>query len=116
MYDNYVNCAVIRFRVILIFVHLFSILNKLFDHFTGRTLQMVDLMLWPWFERFLIMAKINPQMVSLEDFPLLRQWTGVMSESPAVVKCRLPLEQFLGFAKSAKMGAPNYDIGLEQDS
>ena len=91
-------------------------LNKRFDYFTGETLQMVDLMLWPWFERFLIMAKINPQMVSLEDFPLLRQWTGVMSESPAVVKCRLPLEQFLGFAKSAKMGAPNYDIGLEQDS
>lgn len=85
-------------------------------YFGGNAVQMLDFMLWPWFERMLILAKVVPQKFSLEDYSALCEWTKKMSECPSVQKCRLDSRQFLEFFKSTKAGVPDYDVGLDQDS
>lgn len=85
-------------------------------YFGGNAVQMLDFLLWPWFERILIFAKVVPLTFSLEDYPALCEWTKKMPECPAVQKCRLDPQQFLEFYKSTKAGAPDYDVGLGKDS
>lgn len=83
--------------------------------FIGDKVQMIDFMIWPWFERFLLVEKMFSQMiVSHESLPNLHEWTKRMLDCPAVKKCMLPMEQHAEFLKSSKMGAPNYDVGLEE--
>ncbi|XP_048781317.1 glutathione S-transferase omega-1 [Ostrea edulis] len=85
------------------------------DYLGGDKVQMIDFMIWPWFERFLLVEKMFSQMiVSHESLPNLHEWTKRMLDCPAVKKCMLPMEQHAEFLKSSKMGAPNYDVGLEE--
>ncbi|XP_022293512.2 glutathione S-transferase omega-1-like isoform X2 [Crassostrea virginica] len=85
-------------------------------YFGGQTLQMVDLMMWPWIEQFLMFTKTKPHehVISVENYPLFLQWAVLMSKSPAVVTCRVPVKDFVGFFKSVLRGAPNFDIGLDE--
>lgn len=98
--------------MILNYIFMFAFNNV----FEGNAVQMLDFMLWPWFERMLILAKVVPQKFSLEDYSALCEWTKKMSECPSVQKCRLDSRQFLEFFKSTKAGVPDYDVDLDQDS
>ncbi|XP_062602424.1 pyrimidodiazepine synthase-like [Saccostrea cucullata] len=90
-------------------------IQKRGDYFGGDKVQMIDLMIWPWFERMLVMEKMLSQAILSDgSLPKLMAWTTRMSECLAVKQCRRPVEQHLEFFKTSKMGVPNYDIGLEE--
>nr|ACJ06747.1 glutathione S-transferase omega class protein [Crassostrea ariakensis] len=84
-------------------------------YFGGNAVQMLDLMLWPWYE-YLIFAKVVPLERLSGVYPALCVWTEKMPEWPSVQKCRLDSRQFLELVNSIKSSITDYDVGLDQDS
>nr|KAG5702776.1 hypothetical protein BaRGS_003650 [Batillaria attramentaria] len=75
---------------------------------------MVDYMLWPWFERLPILAKVFPDAdLSETNFPQLFAWTQTMLATPAVQETLFDVDTHLKFMMSSQAGKPDYDIGLE---
>ncbi|XP_056022548.1 glutathione S-transferase omega-1 isoform X2 [Ostrea edulis] len=89
-------------------------LQKRGHFFGGEKPQMVDYMIWPWFERFPAMEQlVNQTFLTDGSKTNLAAYVNRMSDIPAVQKCRLPVDNHLKFYQSVKNGAADYDVGLE---
>lgn len=76
---------------------------------------MLDLMLWPWFERFAALALMpEPERFVVDDavkFPGLMRWRQAMLDDvEAVKKSHLAPEVHFEFMKSNHIGKPDYDM------
>lgn len=73
----------------------------------------VDLMIWPWFERFESLKPLAANKLEESRFPKLIEWQKRMREVPAVKATLSDPEQMVEFYKvSLTNKEPNYDIGL----
>ncbi|KAL8593225.1 hypothetical protein ACOMHN_009880 [Nucella lapillus] len=84
--------------------------------FGGEKLAMIDLMMWPWFERLgLLQSASSSAIPSKTNLPRLFSWIQTMLQEPAVKATSFDTDTHLKFALSyfSTEGNPNYDIGLE---
>lgn len=73
----------------------------------------VDLMIWPWFERFESLKPLAANKLEETRFPKLIEWQKRMLEVPAVKETLSDPVQMVEFYKvSLTNKEPNYDIGL----
>lgn len=83
--------------------------DKKTKFFGGDCITMIDYMMWPFFERI---EAVELQGL-LDKTPLLKKWTVLMQEDPAVKACAHSTETHKAFMKTAYVeGKPNYDYGL----
>nr|ABR24228.1 omega class glutathione S-transferase [Alitta succinea] len=84
------------------------------DYFGGETdsqVGMLDLRIWPWFERFELF-KMNGIDV-LKPLPKLERWVERMMQEPVVKATYFPPEMHQKFFTSLFINkSPDYDIGL----
>lgn len=82
------------------------------DYFGGKSIGMVDFMIWPWFERFPLLAiLIGPEFKLPESrFSNLLKWGKRMLEDKAVKLSYLTPEQHAYHFKMRKAGTPDYTI------
>ncbi|GFO43326.1 glutathione s-transferase omega-1 [Plakobranchus ocellatus] len=84
---------------------------------SGDKPAMVDLQMWPHFERLPALAmltaepRINPDP---QHFPHLAAWMTVMFSLPAVRATMQETEAHAHFLASFKTGTPAYDYGLDE--
>ncbi|XP_056385162.1 glutathione S-transferase omega-1-like [Hyla sarda] len=64
-------------------------------YFGGESVSMIDYMMWPWFERF-IMFDVTE---FLEKFPRMNAWHKLMLQDPAVKQTFIQPDVYLGFFK-----------------
>ncbi|GFR70613.1 omega class glutathione-s-transferase [Elysia marginata] len=80
---------------------------------------MFDFLLWPFFERFPMLAvlKENPGMLDLEagKFPTLSAWDKAMRKLPAVMATSFDAQSHATWFKGHLSGAPDYDMYLKED-
>lgn len=80
----------------------------------GDKLAMVDMMLWPWFERIGLLEKSAPSVIpSKSTFPKVFAWTQAMLQQPAVKATYFDIDTHIKFYVSFKNGKADYDVGLE---
>uniref|UniRef100_T1IUU7 Glutathione transferase n=1 Tax=Strigamia maritima TaxID=126957 RepID=T1IUU7_STRMM len=85
--------------------------------FGGSRPQMLDLMIWPWFELLMSGEHFLGQGYEFEivlannKFPVLCSWVKSMSGHPSIKKL-MNIENQNNFAESVKAGNRNYDVGL----
>jgi len=80
-------------------------------YFGGSVPQMVDYMIWPWFER-LAAAPLQlgaSRSIPEESFPALTAWKGNMLKDAAVLKHYTPPEIFQKHYSLLQKGLPAYD-------
>jgi len=94
-------------------------LNFVESSLTGKYLggdhpSLLDLHVWPWFERLPMLEKLaDVAIISEEKFPQLSAWMKTMHELPAVQATRFSDDEHLAFVKSFLGGGmPDYDMGL----
>lgn len=76
---------------------------------------MVDLLIWPHFERIPVVATTEPRVaIDKEKFPRLAAWFAATSSLPAVKATAFDVATHLRFFESFQSGSPNYDLGLEE--
>ncbi|XP_076459386.1 glutathione S-transferase omega-1-like [Babylonia areolata] len=81
--------------------------------FGGDRPAFVDLMIWPWQERFSILGKYPLVDTSMSKFPRLKEWQALMKEIPAVKECAQTDEMHDKFVVQWKGGDENpFDVGL----
>lgn len=82
--------------------------------FGGEKIAMIDYMMWPWFERLVVLAETVPAVNWSEtSFPRTYGWTKSMLADPAVKETFFDKETHVKFMASYLEGKPNYDIGLD---
>ncbi|XP_075072290.1 glutathione S-transferase omega-1-like [Mixophyes fleayi] len=64
-------------------------------YFSGKSVSMVDYMIWPWFERF----NISDVLEYLEKTPRISAWYNLMLQDPAVKETYTDPEDLLSFFK-----------------
>lgn len=78
--------------------------------FTGNELSMLDLHIWPWFEREDILKKKGLDV--MEGLPKLQAWCSNMRQQPAVMASLISSDVHCRFINTYIAGQPDYDIGL----
>ncbi|KAH8257167.1 hypothetical protein KR038_005094, partial [Drosophila bunnanda] len=84
-------------------------------YFAGKTIGIVDYMIWPWFERFPSM-KINTEQkyeLDAKRFAKLLKWRDLVAQDEAVKKTALDVQLHAEFQKSKTLGKPQYDIAFK---
>jgi len=82
-------------------------------YFGGDSPSMLDLHIWPWFERMAIIKIVSGKDPLPQDrAPKLRAWVETMMKLPAVKATCFTAETHLKFIQSYRDGTPDYDIGL----
>lgn len=82
--------------------------------FGGDKPAMVDMMMWPWFERIGVMQTVAPSLVpSQTAFPKLFSWMQAMFEEPAIKATCFDVDSHTKFVAGHLQGKADYDIGLE---
>nr|QCC89038.1 glutathione S-transferase omega 2 [Meteorus pulchricornis] len=73
---------------------------------------MVDLMIWPWFERADIIKIIKGDKFSIphKRFPKMLEWMAAMKEDPTVKNYYLKPEVHAKYMQSHSSGKPQYDL------
>jgi len=75
---------------------------------------LLDLVIWPWFERWLALAHINQDLtLPHERIPRLCSWQSTMLRLPAVKQCAIDMESHAVYIRSCADKEPNYGYGLE---
>ncbi|XP_073541300.1 glutathione S-transferase omega-1 [Phyllobates terribilis] len=64
-------------------------------YFGGESVSMIDYMIWPWFERFIIFDVLE----FLEKTPLVNAWYELMLQDPAVKETYTEPDVLVGFVK-----------------
>jgi hypothetical protein len=82
-----------------------------FFNLTGAAIGMVDLHVYPWFER-LVALKTTLGEDLLDSLASLQAWQQRMEEAPCVRETMLPSDWHLQFFLSLAQRNPQYDIGL----
>lgn len=77
---------------------------------------MIDFLIWPWIERFSLVAAVFPEVVlSKSNFPRLFAWKQNMMSLPAVKGIAFDAEfHQMFFQKWLEGSAEAYDVGLEE--
>ena len=78
---------------------------------------MLDFLLWPFYERFPMLApmKENPAFdIDAEKFPTLTLWAKVMKERPEVAEIAFDPMSHATWFKGHVNGAPDYDMFLKE--
>ncbi|XP_052741767.1 pyrimidodiazepine synthase isoform X2 [Bicyclus anynana] len=72
----------------------------------------VDYMIWPWFERLLVLNKDDARAsIDPKKFELLMAYLDKMKRDPAIVPYLVPDETMIAFHEAFKTGSyPNYDV------
>lgn len=83
-------------------------------YFGGTNVSMLDLHIWPWFERLPVVGRVLNEDL-LEGFPKLRKWQGEMEKLPCVKLTSFPLEDHGVFFSSFVTGYPEYDHALDTE-
>lgn len=83
-------------------------------YFGGTNVSMLDLHIWPWFERFPVVGKVLNEDL-LEGFPRLKKWKKEMEELPCVKLTSFPIEDHGVFFSSFITGNPKYDHALNTE-
>lgn len=80
----------------------------------GNKPGMVDLMIWPWFERADVIKIIKGEQYSIprNRFPKLMKWSDVMKDDSTVKNYFLEPEVHVKYMISHSSGAPQYDFWL----
>ncbi|KAK0180703.1 hypothetical protein PV327_003060 [Microctonus hyperodae] len=83
--------------------------------FGGNKPGMLDLMIWPWFERADIIRILRGEKFFMprERFVRLLEWKAAMKECPAIKISYLEPEIHAKYMKSRISGAPQYDLLLK---
>ena len=80
----------------------------------GLKPSLLDLVIWPWFERFNALAHIDRELsLSAERHPRLCGWQSAMVRLPAVKLCATDVEAHVVYLRSVADKNPNYSYGLE---
>jgi pyrimidodiazepine synthase len=81
-------------------------------YFAGQKPGMLDLMIWPWFERADIIKILRGDqfIIPRERFLRLLEWKSAMKEESAVKVSSLDSEVHAKYVKSRLAGAPQYDM------
>jgi len=75
---------------------------------------LLDMIIWPWFERFSALAYIHRDLtLPHERHPRLTGWQATMARLPAVKQCAIDTESHAVFIRSCADKNPNYGYGLE---
>jgi len=86
------------------------------NFFGGDHPSILDLHVWPWFERMSVLEKLaglQANVVPENKFPKLSAWTKTMLQLPAVQATKSSEDHHLAFFKSFLSGGmPDYDLGL----
>ncbi|CAD5118862.1 DgyrCDS7537 [Dimorphilus gyrociliatus] len=83
-------------------------------YFGGSNVSMLDLHIWPWFERLPIVSRVLEEDV-FEGFPKIKKWKTIMEDLPCVQQTAFSLEDHAEFFSSFLTGEPNYDHALETE-
>ncbi|XP_008556151.1 pyrimidodiazepine synthase [Microplitis demolitor] len=80
--------------------------------FGGSKPGMVDLMIWPWFERADIIRIMRGEqyVIPRERVPRIMEWKTAMKEDPGVKVSCLEPEVHAKYMKSRLAGTPQYDL------
>ncbi|KAM7452296.1 Glutathione S-transferase omega-1 [Porites harrisoni] len=82
-------------------------------HLGGDKPGMGDFLMWPWFERLLVMQPLIG--LDLSQFPAVSAWCAAMNEVPAVKECSYPAELHMKFYEGYKNGDPESQlVGIDQ--
>jgi glutathione S-transferase len=83
-------------------------------YFGGEQPTILDIHMWPWFERMPMLEQLTGMKILPEDkFPKLTAWVKTMNELPTVQATRRTLDMHVDFIKPVLAGGmPNYDLGL----
>ncbi|XP_071959678.1 glutathione S-transferase omega-1-like [Antedon mediterranea] len=73
--------------------------------FGGSQPGMVDYMMWPWFERWVLLDDIFPK----DNFPTILTWRKNMIAAPAVKEAAIPDDIHLEYFKNFKQNIFQYD-------
>ena len=75
---------------------------------------LLDLVIWPWFERFPALMRIDNRLTLPGDrFPRLSTWQATMSRLPTVKNCAINVESHVVYIRSVVDKNPNYCYGLD---
>ncbi|RLU17148.1 hypothetical protein DMN91_011217 [Ooceraea biroi] len=79
--------------------------------FGGSNPGMLDMLMWPWFERAKALTLLYKRCTSLdkERFPKLMEWVAEMKDLPFVVKNRCSYEEFAKVIEASRAGNIDYD-------
>ncbi|XP_011636400.1 glutathione S-transferase omega-1-like [Pogonomyrmex barbatus] len=79
--------------------------------FGGSNPGMLDILIWPWFERAKALTLLYKQRASLdkERFPRIMEWVDGMKDQPFIVKHRCPYDKFAKFIEAVRTGNVDYD-------
>ncbi len=89
---------------------------------TGDRLGLVDVHVYPWFERFPVIRYLSKlagheyDPLPVASFPNLTAWAERMEALPEVKETMLPREWHMEFMMKLRARQPEYDIGLNADS
>lgn len=98
---------------------LLNVENKLCEPFAmGKKFTMLDIHMWPWFERFPMLENVTGlSVVTNESYPKLSAWVNLMKQQPAVNSTILDTQLHVDYIKPFTLRQPlNFDIGLSGDS
>lgn len=80
----------------------------------GAMPALVDMMVWPWFERFAALSEIDSRLgLSHERFPRICMWQSAMARLPAVKQCAIDTNSHAVFIRSCADHSPHYGYGLD---
>jgi len=80
----------------------------------GQKPSLLDVVIWPWFERFPALTQIDNRLVVYHKrFPRLCMWQVAMARLPAVKQCAVDVESHAVFIRSCADKNPYYGYGLE---
>lgn len=81
---------------------------------TGQKPALLDLAIWPWFERLSALTQIDNRLSLPRDrLPQLCTWQATMTRLPAVKNCAIDVDSQAVFIRSCTEKYPNYGYGLE---
>jgi glutathione S-transferase len=88
------------------------------DYFGGKQANIIDYMIWPWFERFRSLKTIINNELDKNKLPLLCKWVSRMiGSNTAVKKTHTIRNHMIEFYKvSLTNQEPDYDFGLEEEA
>jgi glutathione S-transferase len=88
--------------------------NGCFVCYEGRQPSLLDLVIWPWFERIPAVTLLRPVCaMNKARFPKLTAWQMVMKKLPAVKACLIDVQSHAVVIRSFADKKPNYGYGLE---
>lgn len=83
-------------------------------YFGGEKVALIDLNIWPWFERLILLENMAPELQPSEsNHTAVFAWIKAMLQQPAVKATGFDAQTHSAFLKSYLNNKPNYDIGLE---